>query len=144
MPDSVLMTGALESTNEPYAIAKITGIKLCESFNRQYGTDFRYLEPMLLRWHHAKSPIHADRNHIHHLLLDAGFSVNQAVRFLLLLSFAIGLTAAWLSLNFPYEKAALLINFILMTLVWYALSDDRARIVAKLYRVHGFLYGKSS
>ena len=40
-----LLTGTLESTNEPYAIAKIAGIKLCESFNRQYGTDFRSIMP---------------------------------------------------------------------------------------------------
>ena len=40
-----LLTGSLESTNEPYAIAKIAGIKLCESFNRQYGVDYRSLMP---------------------------------------------------------------------------------------------------
>ena len=40
-----LLTGALESTNEPYAIAKIAGIKLCESYNRQFGTDYRSLMP---------------------------------------------------------------------------------------------------
>ena len=40
-----LLTGVLEATNEPYAIAKIAGIKLCESFNRQFGTDYRSLMP---------------------------------------------------------------------------------------------------
>ena len=40
-----LLTGKLESTNEPYAIAKIAGIKLCESYNRQHGTDFRSVMP---------------------------------------------------------------------------------------------------
>ena len=40
-----LLTGLLEPTNEPYSIAKIAGIKLCESYNRQYGTDFRSLMP---------------------------------------------------------------------------------------------------
>jgi GDP-L-fucose synthase len=40
-----LLTGQLESTNEPYAIAKISGIKMCESFNKQYKTDFRCLMP---------------------------------------------------------------------------------------------------
>jgi UDP-GlcNAc:undecaprenyl-phosphate GlcNAc-1-phosphate transferase len=100
---------------------------------------------MLRRWRNGQSPVHADRNHIHHLLLDAGFSVTQTVRFLVLLSFLIGLAAAaWLSLDFLYEKAVLLINFILMTLIWYALSADRERIVAKLSRIHGFMYGKSS
>ena len=40
-----LLSGPLEPTNEPYALAKITGIKMCESFNRQYGTDFRSVMP---------------------------------------------------------------------------------------------------
>ncbi len=43
--ESSLLDGPLEPTNEPYAIAKIAGIKLCESYNRQYGTDFRSLMP---------------------------------------------------------------------------------------------------
>ena len=45
MLESCLLSGQLESTNEPYAIAKIAGIKLCESFNRQHGTDFRSVMP---------------------------------------------------------------------------------------------------
>ena len=45
MPENALLTGPLEETNEPYAIAKIAGIKLCESFNRQYGTQFRSVMP---------------------------------------------------------------------------------------------------
>jgi len=40
-----LLTGVLEETNEPYAVAKIAGIKMCESYNRQYGTDFRSAMP---------------------------------------------------------------------------------------------------
>lgn len=43
--ESSLLTGALEPTNEPYAIAKIAGIKLCESYNRQYGRDYRSVMP---------------------------------------------------------------------------------------------------
>ena len=43
--ESALLDGPLEPTNEPYAVAKIAGIKLCESYNRQYGTDFRSLMP---------------------------------------------------------------------------------------------------
>ena len=43
-----LLSSKLESTNEPYAIAKIAGIKLCESYNRQYGTDFRSVMPTLI------------------------------------------------------------------------------------------------
>jgi GDP-L-fucose synthase len=45
MGESALLTAALEPTNEPYAIAKIAGIKMCESYNRQYGTDFRSAMP---------------------------------------------------------------------------------------------------
>lgn len=45
MPENCLLTGILEPTNEAYAVAKIAGIKLCESYNRQYGTDFRSVMP---------------------------------------------------------------------------------------------------
>jgi GDP-L-fucose synthase len=45
MKEEYLLTGPLEPTNEPYAIAKIAGIKLCESYNRQYGTDYRSVMP---------------------------------------------------------------------------------------------------
>ena len=45
MPEEALLTGTLEPTNEPYAISKIAGIKLCESYNRQYGVDFRSVMP---------------------------------------------------------------------------------------------------
>lgn len=45
MSEDALLTGKLEPTNEPYAIAKIAGIKLCESYNRQYGTDYRSVMP---------------------------------------------------------------------------------------------------
>lgn len=45
MREDALLTGMLESTNEPYAIAKIAGIKLCESYNRQYGRDYRSVMP---------------------------------------------------------------------------------------------------
>jgi GDP-L-fucose synthase len=45
MPEDALLTGKLEPTNESYAISKIAGIKLCESYNKQYGTDFRSVMP---------------------------------------------------------------------------------------------------
>lgn len=45
MREDALLTGPLEPTNEPYAVAKIAGIKLCESYNRQYGTDYRSMMP---------------------------------------------------------------------------------------------------
>jgi len=45
MREEALLTGTLEPTNEPYAIAKIAGIKLCESYSRQYGVDYRSVMP---------------------------------------------------------------------------------------------------
>ncbi len=45
MAEDALLTGTLEPTNEPYAIAKIAGIKLCESYNRQYSRDYRSVMP---------------------------------------------------------------------------------------------------
>jgi len=45
MREDALLTGILEATNEPYALAKIAGVKLCESYNRQYNTDFRSVMP---------------------------------------------------------------------------------------------------
>lgn len=45
MVEAALITGSLEPTNEPYAVAKIAGIKLCESYNRQYGRDYRSVMP---------------------------------------------------------------------------------------------------
>ncbi|MBK1870563.1 GDP-L-fucose synthase [Aestuariivirga sp. YIM B02566] len=45
MREDALLTGELEATNEPYAVAKIAGIKMCESYNRQYGVDYRSVMP---------------------------------------------------------------------------------------------------
>jgi GDP-L-fucose synthase len=45
MKEEYLLTGELEPTNEPYAVAKIAGIKMCESYNRQYGTSYRSVMP---------------------------------------------------------------------------------------------------
>jgi len=45
MAEDALLTGILEPTNEPYAVAKIAGIKLCESYNRQHGVDYRSVMP---------------------------------------------------------------------------------------------------
>jgi GDP-L-fucose synthase len=60
--EEYLLSGYLESTNEPYAIAKIAGIKLCESYNRQYGTDYRSIMPTNLygpndNFHHENSHV---------------------------------------------------------------------------------------
>jgi len=62
MPEACLLTGQLEPTNEPYAIAKIAGIKLCESYNRQHSTDFRSLMPTNL--YGQGDNFHPDNSHV--------------------------------------------------------------------------------
>lgn len=62
MTESALLTGTLESTNEPYAIAKIAGIKLCESYNRQYGRDYRSVMPTNL--YGENDNFHPDNSHV--------------------------------------------------------------------------------
>lgn len=62
MAEDTLLTGVLEQTNEPYAIAKIAGIKLCESYNRQYGTDFRSVMPSNL--YGPGDNYHAENSHV--------------------------------------------------------------------------------
>jgi GDP-L-fucose synthase len=62
MQESALLTGLLESTNEPYAIAKIAGIKLCESYNRQYGTDYRSAMPTNL--YGPNDNFHLENSHV--------------------------------------------------------------------------------
>lgn len=57
-----LLTGILEPTNEPYAIAKIAGIKLCESYNRQYGRDFRSVMPTNL--YGPNDNFHPENSHV--------------------------------------------------------------------------------
>lgn len=57
-----LLTGPLELTNEPYAIAKIAGIKLCESFNRQYGVDYRSVMPTNL--YGPNDNFHPENSHV--------------------------------------------------------------------------------
>jgi GDP-L-fucose synthase len=62
MAESSLLTGPLEATNEPYAIAKIAGIKLCESYNRQYGRDYRSVMPTNL--YGAHDNFHSENSHV--------------------------------------------------------------------------------
>lgn len=62
MREDALLTGTLEATNEPYAIAKIAGIKLCESYNRQYGVDYRSVMPTNL--YGANDNFHPENSHV--------------------------------------------------------------------------------
>ncbi|AOY87138.1 GDP-fucose synthetase [Marinobacter salinus] len=62
MSEDALLTGVLEPTNEPYAIAKIAGIKLCESYNRQYGRDYRSVMPTNL--YGPNDNFHPENSHV--------------------------------------------------------------------------------
>ena len=62
MTEEALLSGILEPTNEPYAIAKIAGIKLCESYNRQYGRDYRSVMPTNL--YGPNDNFHPDNSHV--------------------------------------------------------------------------------
>ncbi len=62
MEESELLSGQLEPTNEPYAIAKIAGIKLCESYNRQYGVDYRSVMPTNL--YGQNDNFHPEHSHV--------------------------------------------------------------------------------
>lgn len=62
MTEDSLLSGQLEPTNEPYAIAKIAGIKMCESYNRQYGTDFRSVMPTNL--YGQDDNFHPENSHV--------------------------------------------------------------------------------
>lgn len=68
MREDALLTGILEATNEPYAIAKITGIKLCESYNRQYGVDYRSVMPTNL--YGPGDNFHPENSHVLPALLQ--------------------------------------------------------------------------
>ena len=62
MREDALLTGILESTNQPYAVAKIAGIKLCESYNRQYGVDYRSVMPTNL--YGTGDNYHSENSHV--------------------------------------------------------------------------------
>lgn len=62
MAEDSLLTGVLEETNEPYAIAKIAGIKLCQAYNRQYGRDYRSVMPTNLYGPHDN--FHPENSHV--------------------------------------------------------------------------------
>jgi GDP-L-fucose synthase len=62
MTEHALLTGMLEPTNEPYAIAKIAGIKMCESYNRQYGRDYRSVMPTNL--YGENDNFHPENSHV--------------------------------------------------------------------------------
>lgn len=74
--EEALLTGPLEPTNEPYAVAKIAGIKLCESLNRQFGRDYRCLMPTNLYGPHDN--FHPDNSHVVPALMRRFHEAKQA------------------------------------------------------------------
>ena len=76
MTEAALLTGTLEPTNEPYAVAKIAGIKLCESYNRQHGRDYRSVMPTNL--YGPGDNFHAENSHVIPALLRRFHEAVQA------------------------------------------------------------------
>ncbi|GAB3323572.1 GDP-L-fucose synthase family protein [Haliea atlantica] len=76
MREDALLTGVLEPTNEPYAIAKIAGIKLCESYNRQHGRDYRSVMPTNL--YGPGDNFHPENSHVVPALLRRFHEAVQA------------------------------------------------------------------
>ena len=74
--EEYLLTGPLEPTNEPYAIAKIAGIKMCESYNRQYGTDYRSVMPCNL--YGPDDNYHLENSHVIPALIRRFHEAKQA------------------------------------------------------------------
>ena len=75
MKEEALVTGVLEPTNEPYAVAKISGIKLCESYNRQYGRDYRSVMPTNL--YGPNDNFHPENSHVVPALLKRFHEATQ-------------------------------------------------------------------
>ncbi|ANF26425.1 GDP-L-fucose synthase [Stutzerimonas stutzeri] len=75
MKEEALVTGVLEPTNEPYAVAKIAGIKLCESYNRQYGRDYRSVMPTNL--YGPNDNFHPENSHVVPALLKRFHEATQ-------------------------------------------------------------------
>jgi GDP-L-fucose synthase len=76
MREDALLTGTLEPTNEPYAVAKIAGIKLCESYNRQYGVDYRSVMPTNL--YGPGDNYHPENSHVIPALIRRFHEARQA------------------------------------------------------------------
>jgi GDP-L-fucose synthase len=75
MGEDALLSGSLETTNEPYAVAKIAGIKICESYNRQYGRDYRSVMPTNL--YGPNDNFHPENSHVIPALLQRFYQAVQ-------------------------------------------------------------------
>jgi GDP-L-fucose synthase len=78
MREDALLTGVLEATNEPYAVAKIAGIKLCESYNREFGRDYRSVMPTNL--YGPNDNFHPENSHVIPALMRRFHEAVQAGR----------------------------------------------------------------
>ena len=78
MCEEALLTGTLEPTNEPYAVAKIAGIKLCESYNRQYGVDYRSVMPTNL--YGPGDNFHLENSHVLPALIRRFYEATEQKR----------------------------------------------------------------
>ena len=90
---------------------------------------------MFRRWREGRSPFQADRNHMHHLLLDAGFRPGTIVVGLAALSLALGLGAA-VALKLGVPRPALVLVFLGVLAAWYVFTRDRDRAVARLAKLN--------
>lgn len=88
------------------------------------------------RMWHGHSPFHADRNHLHHLMLDAGFTPRQLVLTVMLVNLLLGLAAS-IALQMHVPQPVLVLAFVVMCLAWLALTIRRERAVAVLAWIHG-------
>ena len=77
MDEKALLTSTLEPTNEPYAIAKIAGIKMCESYNRQYACDYRSVMPTNL--YGPGDNYHPENSHVVPALIRDSMKLNQKI-----------------------------------------------------------------
>jgi GDP-L-fucose synthase len=78
MPEAALLTDTLEATNEPYAISKIADIKLCESYHRQHGVDYRSVMPTNL--YGPNDNFHPENSHVLPALLRRFHEAARDVR----------------------------------------------------------------
>lgn len=91
---------------------------------------------MFRRWRQGRSPFSADRHHMHHMLLDAGFRATQVVAVLAGLSLLLGVGAA-VALKLGVYRPLLVVAFLVLLAGWYLFSRDYARAVARLRRWGG-------
>ena len=117
MREDALLTGPLEPSNEPYAIAKIAGIKMCESYNRQHGADYRSVMPTNL--YGPGDNYHAENSHVIPALIRRFHEAREAL-------------AEKVVVTFQNSR------------IWVALAGPRVQAMPMLYAPAGMLPGTNS